>query len=127
MEESKTLKRVRFFGYVILIEASVYFLALIAFGQKEAVAYSFILLLPSMWWARLKVAKLFGVITARFKFMATLAIPTTFVIWNPDRLDRKFEADAYKSYVLRESIYCTFLWVFLLANTVLPKIVQFFQ
>ena len=127
MEESKTLKRVRFFGYVILIEVSVYFLALIAFDQKEAAAYSFILLLPSMWWARLKVAKLSGVITARFKFMAALGIPTTFIIWNPDRLDRKFEADAFKAYVLRESIYCTFLWVFLLANTVLPKIVQIFQ
>ena len=127
MEESKTLKRVRFFGYVILIEVSVYFLALIAFGQKDAVAYSFILLLPSMWWARLKVAKLFGVITERFKFMATLGIPTTFVIWNPDRLDRKFEPGAFKSYVLRESIYCIFLWVFLLANTVFPKIVQIFQ
>jgi hypothetical protein len=112
---------------VILIEASVFFLALIAFGQKEAVSYSLILLLPSMWWARLKVAKLFGVITARFKFMAALGIPTTFIIWNPDRLDRKFEADAFNSYVLRESIYCTFLSVFLLANTVLPKIVQIFQ
>ena len=112
---------------MILIEVSVYFLAHIAFGQKEAAAYSFILLLPSMWWARLKVAKLLGVITERFQFMVTLGVPTSFVIWNPDRLDRKFQADAFESYVLRESIYCTFLWIFLLANTVLPEIVQIFQ
>ena len=115
---------IKFLKYLVLIESILFVLIYLVLGEKEVWIISIVMFFPSMWWARLKLAKAYGIITERFKFMASLGIPTVFTIWNANTLDRKIEPQLFRTYVARESIYCTFVWIFLLANLVLPKFIK---
>jgi hypothetical protein len=85
---------------------------------KDATQITAIMALPALWAARLVLAYRRGRITRRLNFRRS-----SLALTNPAVLNRRSAFWRFHGYFLKEAIFCGFIWVLMLGNMVLPRIV----
>lgn len=113
---------IRILGFLLVASLILLWLFVVLWlylSREEALKITGIMVVPSLWATRLLLAYRRGTITRRLNFRSrSLSVS----IARPPVLNRRVSFWRFHGYFLKETFFCGILWLLILGNTVLPRL-----